>query len=352
MALPTIQYANTSDGLRVAFHVLGQGPPVALLFPYHVNHLKLNWKVPLHRGASEYLARYFTVINLDFRGAGISEQAVFSLSLDTFVEDLRAILAYLRIERISLCALGDAELIAGHFASRWPDQVSRLVFIGMGGSEVNRRVLSLRHVNPTLEARLRGALLGGLDDESNASALSAVAREALTPTTLRLWEQVLLQNRISSIVSQVASPTLWLHAENDELAAVDDVQALINSMESATLMSVPGRSGMDVWRDRPAMKVMAQFLAEGFGVVHRPTHTQRRRGQKRTGYPGGLSEREVELLRLVAAGRTNQQISEDLFISLNTVSYHLRSIFNKTGAANRTEAASFAHGHGLFVDPK
>ena len=109
---------------------------------------------------------------------------------------------------------------------------------------------------------------------------------------------------------------------------------------------------MDVWRDRPAMKVMAQFLAEGFGVVHRPTHTHRRRGQKRTAYPCGLSEREVELLRLVAAGRTNQQISEDLFISLNTVSYHLRSIFNKTGAANRTEAASFAHGHGLIIDQK
>jgi DNA-binding CsgD family transcriptional regulator len=58
----------------------------------------------------------------------------------------------------------------------------------------------------------------------------------------------------------------------------------------------------------------------------------------------------VEVLRCVAAGRTNREISEDLFISLNTVSYHLRNIFNKTGAANRTEAASFAHRHGLFAD--
>jgi DNA-binding NarL/FixJ family response regulator len=55
------------------------------------------------------------------------------------------------------------------------------------------------------------------------------------------------------------------------------------------------------------------------------------------------------VLRAVAAGRTNQEVSEHLFISLNTVSYHLRNIFNKTGAANRTEAASFAHRHAILL---
>jgi len=48
-------------------------------------------------------------------------------------------------------------------------------------------------------------------------------------------------------------------------------------------------------------------------------------------YPADLSELEVDVLRLVAAGRTNQQISECLFISLNTINFHLRNIFNKTG---------------------
>jgi DNA-binding NarL/FixJ family response regulator len=64
-------------------------------------------------------------------------------------------------------------------------------------------------------------------------------------------------------------------------------------------------------------------------------------------FPDGLSEREVEVLRLVAAGKTNQQIADDLFISLNTVLRHVSSIFNKTGAANRTEAAKYAHANSL-----
>ena len=115
-------------------------------------------------------------------------------------------------------------------------------------------------------------------------------------------------------------------------------------------MIVPGKSGMDIWRDHAAMQAMTRFIAKGFGEEINIASAQRRRRPKAAAYPAGLSQREVEVLRCVTAGRTNQEISEDLFISLNTVSYHLRNIFNKTGAANRTEAASFAHRHGLLAD--
>ena len=69
---------------------------------------------------------------------------------------------------------------------------------------------------------------------------------------------------------------------------------------------------------------------------------------KVSAYPDGLSEREVEVLRLISAGRSNQQIAEALVISLNTVTHHVSSIFNKSGAANRTEAAAYAHRSGLL----
>lgn len=64
-------------------------------------------------------------------------------------------------------------------------------------------------------------------------------------------------------------------------------------------------------------------------------------------YPDGLSKREVEVLRLMALGKSNRDISEELVISLRTVAHHVTSILNKTGAANRTEAAAYAARHGL-----
>jgi DNA-binding NarL/FixJ family response regulator len=64
-------------------------------------------------------------------------------------------------------------------------------------------------------------------------------------------------------------------------------------------------------------------------------------------YPDHLSEREVEVLRLVAAGRSNPRIAQELVLSINTVERHVTHILQKTGAANRAEAAAYATRHGL-----
>ena len=63
--------------------------------------------------------------------------------------------------------------------------------------------------------------------------------------------------------------------------------------------------------------------------------------------PAGLSERELEILRLVARGLSNREIGAELHISEHTAANHIRSILRKTGSANRTEATAFAYEHGL-----
>ena len=64
-------------------------------------------------------------------------------------------------------------------------------------------------------------------------------------------------------------------------------------------------------------------------------------------YPAGLSAREVEVLRHLAAGSTNREIAAALYLSEHTVRAHVRNIFTKTGADNRAAAAVFALRHGL-----
>ena len=68
---------------------------------------------------------------------------------------------------------------------------------------------------------------------------------------------------------------------------------------------------------------------------------------KAPAYPDGLTEREVEVLRLIAAGRTDREIAESLFISFRTVGNHVGNILNKTTTTNRTEAAAYAARQGL-----
>ncbi|MEP7194412.1 MAG: LuxR C-terminal-related transcriptional regulator [Actinomycetota bacterium] len=63
--------------------------------------------------------------------------------------------------------------------------------------------------------------------------------------------------------------------------------------------------------------------------------------------PGGLTAREAEVLRLVAAGRSNPEIAAALFLSKKTVARHLSNIFTKLEVPSRTAAAAYAFDHGL-----
>jgi DNA-binding CsgD family transcriptional regulator len=65
---------------------------------------------------------------------------------------------------------------------------------------------------------------------------------------------------------------------------------------------------------------------------------------------GGLTRRELEILRLVAVGRTNREIARDLFLSPRTVEMHVRHVLSKLGCRSRTEATGKAHELGL-VEP-
>jgi len=68
------------------------------------------------------------------------------------------------------------------------------------------------------------------------------------------------------------------------------------------------------------------------------------------GAPEGLSRREVDVLRLLSAGHSNQAIAERLFISQHTVAHHVRHILSKTDCRSRTEAAAWAHRHRMAAE--
>jgi DNA-binding NarL/FixJ family response regulator len=65
----------------------------------------------------------------------------------------------------------------------------------------------------------------------------------------------------------------------------------------------------------------------------------------------GLTERQTQILRAVARGLTNRAIAREFWLSDQTVKFHLHNIYRALGVSNRTEAASYAHEHGLVEQP-
>ena len=70
-------------------------------------------------------------------------------------------------------------------------------------------------------------------------------------------------------------------------------------------------------------------------------------GKRRRDWPGGLTSREIEVLRLLARGLSNKEIAEQLVISRKTAGSHVEHIYSKAGVSNRAQASLFAIKHGL-----
>jgi DNA-binding CsgD family transcriptional regulator/tetratricopeptide (TPR) repeat protein len=106
-------------------------------------------------------------------------------------------------------------------------------------------------------------------------------------------------------------------------------------------------------RDRGGQDRGEQLLAEATLIaeaVGMPTLLARARAlapASDSPLPDGLTTRELDVLRLMARGRSNREIGAALFISEHTAANHVRSILRKTASANRTEATAYAYRHGL-----
>lgn len=143
-------------------------------------------------------------------------------------------------------------------------------------------------------------------------------------------------------------PTLVVHASGDDLIPLAAAERICRAMLRAHLFVVPAVSHFAVWRDKVAVGRIVAFLRGAWsGAPQEMSAPPLRRHVAVPAAPAALTRRERDVLRLIAVGKTNVQIGDELFISRNTVSHHLRAIFAKTGSANRTEAAAFAYQHNV-----
>jgi ATP/maltotriose-dependent transcriptional regulator MalT len=146
-------------------------------------------------------------------------------------------------------------------------------------------------------------------------------------------------------------------AQNDATGALRTLrrawqlwQALDCPFEAASarrLLGLACRKGGD--EDGAELALSAALTAfEGLGAAREAASTAK---LLRGGRPAGLTEREVEVLRLVAAGKSNRDIADELFISVKTVARHLSNIFFKLGVSSRSAATAFAYTHGIVKQP-
>jgi pimeloyl-ACP methyl ester carboxylesterase/DNA-binding CsgD family transcriptional regulator len=337
MEKPPVRYVNTEDGVRIAYYSIGSGAPIVVLHPNPSSHLLLEWEVPAFRRFYERVARQARLVRLDYRGSGLSEREVKSLNPANMDADVRAVLDRLELERVAFFTWGFGGALALHFASAWPERVSRLalaeanaVFVN---ASLNETIARLRDVDAEVQLRTRANLMAGWSDHENAAGLAELIRGSMNAETFRLWRDLILGTDFARSPPVVQAPVLFLHAEDDPLFPLAGAQALASAQPNATMYVLPGAAPITPFTDLNAVALALVFLVGETAVAAGAAHLG----------PDILSRREAEVLRLIAVGMTNDEIARQLVISASTVSHHVSRILAKTGAGNRTEAAVLAH---------
>ena len=160
-----------------------------------------------------------------------------------------------------------------------------------------------------------------------------------------------LDVRLDELEGQVRDPEAWRRV----VAAWDEVR---HPYHCAVARGALAEALLLAGDRRAASAVVEEALTVAEGLGAQPL-AQRLRGLGRSSGVRGagastlpaelgrLTSREAEVLALVSSGKTNDQIAAELFMSPKTASVHVSRIITKLGVANRTEAANFAHRHGL-----
>ena len=126
-----------------------------------------------------------------------------------------------------------------------------------------------------------------------------------------------------------------LHRAGDRVMDVEAARYLAGHIPSARFVELTGEDHvMWVGDVEPLCSEIEMFL----------TGSKTRR---RSFWPAGLTDREVEILRLLAEGHTKNEISAALFISPRTAHAHVVNIYRKIGVRTRASAAMYAVAHGL-----
>jgi pimeloyl-ACP methyl ester carboxylesterase/DNA-binding CsgD family transcriptional regulator len=334
---PVIQYARTSDGVNIAYYSIGEGaPPLVYIVPF--GHLVEEWQVPELRAWAEGLAANRRLVRLDRRGTGLSDRDQ-QFTLDSAVHDIDAVARKEGLKRFALMAIQTyTSAIAILYASQHPETVSHLLLFNPAA-----RSEDLIEASPPLQAahaagakdwdtflELFAQQATGWADAGQARRFAVFLREC--GFTADDHHRTLVQMfDVSGHLGRLTMPVLVMHRRESAFPAGEVVRKLAADTPGARLVLFEGSAILPVFGDSQAvLKVIDDFLSE-------PDEAR----------PAGLTERELEILRLLAGGASNEEVASALTISRRTVERHISNVYLKIGAHNRAEATAYAFRQGV-----
>ena len=344
MGPPPVRFVPSADGTRIAWSVHGHGYPLVRVSTI-MTHLMLDWEAPFWRHWHEDLGARFTYIRYDDRGCGMSDRNPTELSMEAWLADMDAVIGATGFERVALLGASHAAALAVAYAARFPERVSHIVTLGgyPSGSEAGDAPQDVIDRSRAFNESVR--VLWDRPDEFFRRMWALELMPEGTPEEVSKLETLMAQSTsgemaarifaardrldVREVAGSVATPALIAHGKHDRVVPFEASVELARLLPNATLVGLDTSNHVPL--REPAWTRFLSELTSFIGVGAEPVTSST-----------PLTDRELEILGLVAEGSSNRDIGEQLALSTRTVERHLSNIYRKLGVTGRSARAAAA----------
>jgi RNA polymerase sigma factor (sigma-70 family) len=341
------RFCTSPDGVGLAYAIDGEGPPLVKASNW-MTHLDYERQSPVWRHWVRELSRGHTLIRFDERGCGLSDRQFDGTpSLDSYVGDLSAVVDAAGVERFALLGLSGGGPTAIEYTARNPERVSRLVLYGTwsrgrylrgeGEAEQSRLLIELIRVGwggtvPAFRQVFSSIYIPSAGEEQKRWYDELQQASSTGEMAARLW-QSRSRADISETARRVTQPALVLHARHDRAVPYEEGRRLAALLPDARFMTLETDNHI-LQEGEPAWEAFLSAVRAFLGDDERARTVATDLSE--------LSERERDVLELVAAGMSNEQIAERLFLSTRTVERHLSNVYAKLRLSGKSARAAAA----------
>ena len=274
---PETRYARSGD-VNIAYQVLGAGPLDLVFAPGFVSNVELGWTVPGRGDFLHALGSFARVIQFDKRGTGMSDRVRDLPTLETRMDDVRAVMDATRSERAALFGVDTGGTMSVLFAATYPERTSALVLYGAfartlwapdypWGLTEQEYLLRIEEVESSWGMREYGREIAGryspsIGDEQR-DAWAAYLRQSASPGAIASFERMNMEIDVRHVLPAIHTPTLVLHRTGDRVVDIGAGRFLAEQIPGARFVELPGEDHSPFTGGfEPLVEATEQFLRE------------------------------------------------------------------------------------------